>query len=230
MRLLPPLLCGTNLMFMVHILNRLGWGGGRAQSSFLLPAHVFAGREPFKSRCPARAHSDPAGFLTQVSQAWPGSQRHPPLPRTRGPCSGCCFCAAAAASSRVSPPSTHRFVVLFNPLEQERLSVVSLLVNSPRVRVLSEAGQPLSVQISAHWSSATNLVPDVYQVRQGSALPAHQYLSRASLPTSTCFPLLCCALLTPQGGGRWLGEKHCPKDSPSWDLSILKRMARTLWS
>lgn len=108
--------------------------------------------------------------------------------------------------------------------------MVSLLVNSPRVRVLSEAGQPLSVQISAHWSSATNLVPDVYQVRQGSALPAHQYLSRASLPTSTCFLLLRCALLTPQDGGRWLGERHCPKDSPSWNLSILKRMVRTLWS
>lgn len=103
--------------------------------------------------------------------------------------------------------------------------MVSLLVNSPRVRVLSEAGQPLSVQISVHWSSATNLVPDVYQVRQGSALPAHQYLSWASLPMNTCF-----LLLTPQHGGRWLGERHCPKDSHSWDLSILKRMVRTLWS
>lgn len=66
--------------------------------------------------------------------------------------------------------------MVFNPLEQERLSVVSLLVNSPRVRVLSEEGQPLSVQISVQWSSATNMVPDVYQVRQGTALPACQYL------------------------------------------------------
>ncbi|MEJ1289135.1 hypothetical protein NN561_020175 [Cricetulus griseus] len=68
--------------------------------------------------------------------------------------------------------SSPRFVVLFNPLEQERLSVVSLLVNSPRVRVLSEEGQPLSVQISAHWSSATNMVPDVYQVSVPIRLPA----------------------------------------------------------
>ncbi|XP_062062260.1 alpha-mannosidase 2x isoform X2 [Lepus europaeus] len=65
-----------------------------------------------------------------------------------------------------------RFVVLFNPLEQERLSVVSLLVNSPRVRVLSEEGQPLAVQISAHWSSATDMVPDVYQVSVPVRLPA----------------------------------------------------------
>lgn len=54
--------------------------------------------------------------------------------------------------------------------------MVTLLVNTPRVRVLSEEGQPLSVQISVHWSSATDMVPDVYQVRQGTALPACQYL------------------------------------------------------
>lgn len=59
--------------------------------------------------------------------------------------------------------------MLFNPLEQERLSVVSLLVSSPQVRVLSEEGQPLAAQISLHWSSATDMVPDVYQVRRGLA-------------------------------------------------------------
>lgn len=68
--------------------------------------------------------------------------------------------------------SSPRYVVLFNPLEQERLSVVSLLVSSPRVRVLSEEGQPLAVQISAHWSSATDMVPDVYQVSVPVRLPA----------------------------------------------------------
>ncbi|XP_063106129.1 alpha-mannosidase 2x isoform X5 [Cavia porcellus] len=65
-----------------------------------------------------------------------------------------------------------RFVVIFNPLEQERLSVVSLLVSSPLVRVLSEDGQPLAVQISAHWSSATTMVPNVYQVSVPLRLPA----------------------------------------------------------
>jgi alpha-mannosidase II len=68
--------------------------------------------------------------------------------------------------------SSPRFVVLFNPLEQERLSVVSLLVNSPRVQVLSEEGQPLAVQISVHWRSATDVVPDVYQVSVPIRLPA----------------------------------------------------------
>ncbi|XP_036590941.1 alpha-mannosidase 2x isoform X2 [Trichosurus vulpecula] len=68
--------------------------------------------------------------------------------------------------------SSPRFVVLFNPLDQERLSVVSLLINSPRIRVLSEEGQPLAVQLSAHWSSATDIVPDVYQVSVPARLPA----------------------------------------------------------
>ncbi|XP_072806896.1 alpha-mannosidase 2x isoform X4 [Vicugna pacos] len=68
--------------------------------------------------------------------------------------------------------SSPRYVVLFNPLEQERLSVVSLLVSSPRVRVLSEEGQPLAVQISAHWNSATDMAPDVYQVSLPVRLPA----------------------------------------------------------
>uniref|UniRef100_A0A8C3LC85 Alpha-mannosidase n=1 Tax=Chrysolophus pictus TaxID=9089 RepID=A0A8C3LC85_CHRPC len=54
-----------------------------------------------------------------------------------------------------------RFLVVFNPLEQERLSLVPLLVNSPHVRVLSEDGQPLPAQLSAHWSSATDTVPDL---------------------------------------------------------------------
>ncbi|XP_023604787.1 LOW QUALITY PROTEIN: alpha-mannosidase 2x-like, partial [Myotis lucifugus] len=65
-----------------------------------------------------------------------------------------------------------RYVVLFNPLDQERLSVVSLLVSSPRVRVLSDEGQPLAVQVSAYWRSATDMVPDVYQVSVPVRLPA----------------------------------------------------------
>ncbi|KAG8516346.1 Alpha-mannosidase 2x [Galemys pyrenaicus] len=68
--------------------------------------------------------------------------------------------------------SSPRYVVLFNPLEQERLSVVALLVSSPHVRVLSEEGQPLAVQVSACWSSATDMVPNVYQVSVPVRLPA----------------------------------------------------------
>uniref|UniRef100_A0A8C1GTK2 Alpha-mannosidase n=1 Tax=Cyprinus carpio TaxID=7962 RepID=A0A8C1GTK2_CYPCA len=46
-----------------------------------------------------------------------------------------------------------RYLVLFNPIEQERLCVVTVLVNSVRVRVLTEDGQTLPVQLSAQWVS-----------------------------------------------------------------------------
>eukprot|EP00064_Thunnus_orientalis_P001219 superscaffoldBa00000081_g1221 len=52
-------------------------------------------------------------------------------------------------------PAGPRYLVLFNPIEQERLCVVTVLVNTVRVRVLTEDGQTLPVQLSAQWSSAT---------------------------------------------------------------------------
>ena len=66
-------------------------------------------------------------------------------------------------------PLPCRFLVVFNPLEQERLSIVLVLVDSPHVCVLSEEGQPLPSQLSAQWGSATDMVPNVYQV-QGAPL------------------------------------------------------------
>ncbi|KAL2300890.1 hypothetical protein Nmel_013784 [Mimus melanotis] len=70
-----------------------------------------------------------------------------------------------------------RFLVVFNPLEQERLSMVPVLVDTPHVRVLSEEGQPLPSQLSAVWNSATDVVPDVYQPMCASlpscTLPGH---------------------------------------------------------
>uniref|UniRef100_A0A671PXM4 Alpha-mannosidase n=1 Tax=Sinocyclocheilus anshuiensis TaxID=1608454 RepID=A0A671PXM4_9TELE len=53
--------------------------------------------------------------------------------------------------------STPRYLVLFNPIEQERLCVVTMLVNSARVRVLTEDGQTLPVQLSAQWVSAVEM-------------------------------------------------------------------------
>uniref|UniRef100_A0A3B4APV5 Alpha-mannosidase n=1 Tax=Periophthalmus magnuspinnatus TaxID=409849 RepID=A0A3B4APV5_9GOBI len=50
-----------------------------------------------------------------------------------------------------------RYVVLFNPVEQERLCAVTVLVNTVRVRVLTEDGQTVPVQLSAQWSSASQM-------------------------------------------------------------------------
>uniref|UniRef100_A0A671M2W4 mannosyl-oligosaccharide 1,3-1,6-alpha-mannosidase n=1 Tax=Sinocyclocheilus anshuiensis TaxID=1608454 RepID=A0A671M2W4_9TELE len=60
--------------------------------------------------------------------------------------------------------SSPRYLVLFNPVEQERLCVVTVLVNSARVRVLTEDGQTLPVQLSAQWVSAVEMSGEVYQV------------------------------------------------------------------
>uniref|UniRef100_A0A670YZF1 Alpha-mannosidase n=1 Tax=Pseudonaja textilis TaxID=8673 RepID=A0A670YZF1_PSETE len=68
----------------------------------------------------------------------------------------CCWWSQGQ-SLLTSLPSC-RFVVVFNPLEQERLTVVSLLVNTPQICVLNEEGQPLAVQLSAQWQSATDMV------------------------------------------------------------------------
>uniref|UniRef100_A0A8D3E9A1 mannosyl-oligosaccharide 1,3-1,6-alpha-mannosidase n=1 Tax=Scophthalmus maximus TaxID=52904 RepID=A0A8D3E9A1_SCOMX len=60
-----------------------------------------------------------------------------------------------------SPPLSGRYLVLFNPIEQERLCVVTVLVNTVRVRVLTEDGQTLPVQLSAQWSSASQMSAEV---------------------------------------------------------------------
>uniref|UniRef100_A0A672GGN5 mannosyl-oligosaccharide 1,3-1,6-alpha-mannosidase n=1 Tax=Salarias fasciatus TaxID=181472 RepID=A0A672GGN5_SALFA len=58
-----------------------------------------------------------------------------------------------------------KYLVLFNPIEQERLCVVTALVNTVRVRVLTEDGQTLPVQLSAQWSSASQMSAEVFEVR-----------------------------------------------------------------
>ncbi|XP_029431658.1 alpha-mannosidase 2x isoform X2 [Rhinatrema bivittatum] len=65
-----------------------------------------------------------------------------------------------------------RYVVVYNPVEQKRLCVVSLLVNTAWVRVLTEEGQPLAVQLSGVWQSATDMTASVYQVSFIAHLPA----------------------------------------------------------
>lgn len=53
----------------------------------------------------------------------------------------------------------------FNPLEQERLCTVTVLVNTVKVRVLTEDGQTLPVQLSAQWSSPSQMSAEVFEVR-----------------------------------------------------------------
>uniref|UniRef100_A0A673BX23 mannosyl-oligosaccharide 1,3-1,6-alpha-mannosidase n=1 Tax=Sphaeramia orbicularis TaxID=375764 RepID=A0A673BX23_9TELE len=59
-----------------------------------------------------------------------------------------------------------RYVVLFNPVEQERLCAVTVLVNTVRVRILTEDGQTVPVQLSAQWSSASQMSAEVFEVKK----------------------------------------------------------------
>ncbi|XP_062403410.1 alpha-mannosidase 2x [Sardina pilchardus] len=69
-------------------------------------------------------------------------------------------------------PNAPRYLVVFNPVEQDRLCVVTALVSSPNVRVLTEDGQTLPVQLSAQWSSPLQVNAEVYQVSFMARLPA----------------------------------------------------------
>uniref|UniRef100_A0A8D0AE38 Alpha-mannosidase n=1 Tax=Sander lucioperca TaxID=283035 RepID=A0A8D0AE38_SANLU len=64
-----------------------------------------------------------------------------------------------------------RYLVLFNPIEQERLCVVTVLVNTVRVRVLTEDGQTLPVQLSAQWGSASQMSAEVFEATFMVRLP-----------------------------------------------------------
>uniref|UniRef100_A0A663MTN4 mannosyl-oligosaccharide 1,3-1,6-alpha-mannosidase n=1 Tax=Athene cunicularia TaxID=194338 RepID=A0A663MTN4_ATHCN len=64
-----------------------------------------------------------------------------------------------------------RYLLIYNPMEQERLSVVSVNVNSPRVKVLSPLGKPVAVQISAVWDGATTVSHEAYEISFVAHLP-----------------------------------------------------------
>ncbi|XP_028611531.1 alpha-mannosidase 2 isoform X2 [Grammomys surdaster] len=57
-----------------------------------------------------------------------------------------------------------RYLVVYNPFEQERLSVVSIRVNSATVKVLSDSGKPVEVQVSAVWNNVRTISQAAYEV------------------------------------------------------------------
>ncbi|XP_061533570.1 alpha-mannosidase 2x isoform X1 [Phycodurus eques] len=69
-------------------------------------------------------------------------------------------------------PAGPRYLVLFNPVEQERLCAVTVLVNTVKVRVLTEDGQTLPVQLSAQWSSASQMSAEVFEATFMVRLPS----------------------------------------------------------
>uniref|UniRef100_A0A8C6YQP7 Alpha-mannosidase n=1 Tax=Nothoprocta perdicaria TaxID=30464 RepID=A0A8C6YQP7_NOTPE len=64
-----------------------------------------------------------------------------------------------------------RYLLIYNPVEQERFSVVSVNVNSPRVTLLSPLGKSVAIQISAIWDGATTVSHEAYQISFLAHLP-----------------------------------------------------------
>uniref|UniRef100_A0A5F8G2K0 Alpha-mannosidase n=1 Tax=Monodelphis domestica TaxID=13616 RepID=A0A5F8G2K0_MONDO len=57
-----------------------------------------------------------------------------------------------------------RYLVIHNPYEQERHSVVSVYVSSSKVKVLSDSGKPVVIQISAVWEGHNTISNEAYQI------------------------------------------------------------------
>ncbi|XP_062985608.1 alpha-mannosidase 2 [Elgaria multicarinata webbii] len=64
-----------------------------------------------------------------------------------------------------------RYLLIYNPTEQDRSSVVSVYVNTPRVKVLSPSGRPVVVQLSAVWDGTAKISYDAYQISFLAHLP-----------------------------------------------------------
>ncbi|XP_064431659.1 alpha-mannosidase 2-like [Mirounga angustirostris] len=57
-----------------------------------------------------------------------------------------------------------RYLVVCNPSEQDRISVVSVYVSSPTAQVSSASGKPVEIQMSAVWNTATTISQTAYEI------------------------------------------------------------------
>uniref|UniRef100_A0A673XSD9 Alpha-mannosidase n=1 Tax=Salmo trutta TaxID=8032 RepID=A0A673XSD9_SALTR len=65
-----------------------------------------------------------------------------------------------------------RSVVIYNPTEQDRTSVVTVYVNTPHVRVVTDHGRPVPAQISAVWDEPTTASTEAFQLSFIAQVPA----------------------------------------------------------
>uniref|UniRef100_A0A673G088 Alpha-mannosidase n=1 Tax=Sinocyclocheilus rhinocerous TaxID=307959 RepID=A0A673G088_9TELE len=57
-----------------------------------------------------------------------------------------------------------RLLVVYNPTEQARMSMVTVYVTTPKVRVLNALGHVVRAQVSAVWNDASHAAADVFQL------------------------------------------------------------------
>ncbi|XP_061119447.1 alpha-mannosidase 2 isoform X2 [Conger conger] len=65
-----------------------------------------------------------------------------------------------------------RSLVIYNPSDQDRSSVVTVYVSSPRVRVLTAHGHPVVAQMGAVWEGPTKASKEAFQLSFVAQVPA----------------------------------------------------------
>ncbi|XP_078252495.1 alpha-mannosidase 2 isoform X2 [Rhinoraja longicauda] len=59
---------------------------------------------------------------------------------------------------------TPRYLVVYNPTDQDRVSIVTVQVNSFKLNVLTASGQQVEAQVTAVWDKSNRISKDVFQV------------------------------------------------------------------
>ncbi|KAK6322720.1 hypothetical protein J4Q44_G00075120 [Coregonus suidteri] len=68
--------------------------------------------------------------------------------------------------------SQPRSVVVYNPTEQDRTSVVTVYVNTPHLRVVTDHGHPVPAQVSVVWDDSTTASTEAFQLSFVAQVPA----------------------------------------------------------
>ncbi|XP_071030218.1 alpha-mannosidase 2-like [Oncorhynchus clarkii lewisi] len=68
--------------------------------------------------------------------------------------------------------SQPRSVVVYNPTEQDRTSVVTVYVNTPHVCVITDHDHPVPAQVSAVWDDSTTASTEAFQLSFVAQVPA----------------------------------------------------------
>uniref|UniRef100_A0AAY5L1Z2 Alpha-mannosidase n=1 Tax=Esox lucius TaxID=8010 RepID=A0AAY5L1Z2_ESOLU len=109
-----------------------------------------------------------------------------------------------------------RSVVIYNPTEQDRMSVVTVYVNTPHVRVDTSHSHPIPAQVSAVWDDATTASTELSFVVQVPALGLGVYhLSKAEEGGAETAQYL----FLRQGGELSLSVKHFTVNNPQDDTT-----------
>uniref|UniRef100_A0A452E7L3 Alpha-mannosidase n=1 Tax=Capra hircus TaxID=9925 RepID=A0A452E7L3_CAPHI len=90
----------------------------------------------------------------------------------------------------ISLSAEPRYLVVYNPLEQARSSVVSICVSSPAAQVSSASGEPVEIQMSAVWDTANTASQTVYEISFLAEMPPLGLKVYKILETSSSSPHL----------------------------------------